>query len=107
MKNKFKSYGFWVSLSSAVVVLMDAIGRACGFIPDGELINNIIMSIAGLLVVLGVVAMPSGTNKTNGGLENETKVISEKIEETEKEIKDAIDETIAETKDEEDEKKDE
>lgn len=105
MKNKFKSYGFWVSLSSAVVVLMDAIGRACGFIPDGELINNIIMSIAGLLVVLGVVAMPNGENKTDSSLENETKEISNKIEETEKEIKDAFDEKNVEAKEKEDEKK--
>lgn len=79
MKNKFKNYGFWVSLSSAVVVLFEAIGRACGFIPDGQIINDVIMSIAGLLVVLGVVTMPaSEKNKTD-----ETKANKEETQETE------------------------
>lgn len=59
MKEKFKSYSFWVGLSGAVVVLIDAIGKAFGFIPDGELISNIIMGIAGILVVFGVVTMPA------------------------------------------------
>lgn len=58
MKEKFKSYSFWVGLSGAVVVLIDAIGKAFGFISDGELISNIIMGIAGILVVFGVVTMP-------------------------------------------------
>lgn len=74
MKNKFKNYGFWVSLSSAVVVLFEAIGRACGFIPDGQIINDIIMSVAGLLVVLGFVTMPaSEKNKTDETNNDETK----------------------------------
>lgn len=58
MKNKIKSYGFWVSLSGAVVVLVEAIGRAVGFIANADIINNIIMSIAGVLVVFGIVTMP-------------------------------------------------
>lgn len=75
----FKNYGFWVSLSSAVVVLVEAIGRACGFIPDGQLVNDIIMSVAGVLVVLGVVTMPaSEKNKTD-----ETKTNKEETQETE------------------------
>lgn len=79
MKNKFKNYGFWVSLSSAVVVLFEAIGRACGFIPDGQIINDIIMSVAGLLVVLGFVTMPaSEKNKTD-----ETKTNNEETKEAE------------------------
>lgn len=58
MKEKIKSYGFWVSLSGAVVVLVETIGKAVGFIPNGEIISNIIMGIAGILVVFGVVSMP-------------------------------------------------
>lgn len=75
MKKRFTNYGFWISLSSAVVVLFEAIGRAVGFIPDGAVINNIIMAIAGVLVVLGVVSMPSEDKKeqtTETEIENKT-----------------------------------
>lgn len=63
MKDKIKNYSFWVGLSGAVVVLVEAIGRAVGFIPNGQLINDIIMAVAGVLVVFGVVSMPTKTNQ--------------------------------------------
>ena len=60
-KDLIKSYSFWTALAGAIVVLVNAIGRACGFFVDGEIISNIIMAIAGLLVVFGVVTMPQNT----------------------------------------------
>ena len=66
MKNKFKSYSFWTALAAAIVVLVEALGSIFGFIPDGKLVSDIIMAIAGVLVVLGVVSAPSGTNKEDG-----------------------------------------
>lgn len=62
MKNKIKNYSFWVGLSGAVVVLVEAIGKAFGFIPDGQIASDIIMAIAGVLVIFGVVSMPTETN---------------------------------------------
>lgn len=64
MKNKFKSYSFWTALAAAVVVLVEAIGRIFGFIPDGKLVSDIIMAIAGVLVVLGVVSAPISKETT-------------------------------------------
>ncbi len=63
MKNKIRSYGFWTALAGAVVVLLNAIGSACGFTVDNQLVTDIIMAVAGLLVVLGVVSMPKGESK--------------------------------------------
>ena len=60
MKNKIKSYGFWTALAGAVVMLVNALGQMFGFSVDNEIITNVIMAIAGLLVVLGVVTMPKG-----------------------------------------------
>ena len=60
MKNKFKSFGFWSALAGAVVVLLNALGRAFGFAVQEELVTDIIMAVAGVLVVLGVVTMPKG-----------------------------------------------
>ena len=55
---KIKSYGFWVALSGAVVLVVNALGKVFGFAVEDELISDLIMSIAGFLVVLGIVTMP-------------------------------------------------
>ena len=58
MKNFFKritKYSFWVSLSGAVVILLNAFGKAFGFSIDNKIVEDCIMAVAGLLVVLGVV----------------------------------------------------
>lgn len=60
MKNffkKMKTYSFWVSFSGALIILVNALGRAFGFKVENQVIEDCIMSIAGILVVLGVVTM--------------------------------------------------
>ena len=64
MKNKFKSYSFWTALAGAIVVLVQAIGKMAGFIPNSEMITDIVMAVAGVLVVLGVVSAPTPINKS-------------------------------------------
>ncbi len=56
MKNffkKFRSYSFWVSLSGAIIILLNAFGRAFGFKIENQIVEDCIMAVAGLLVVLG------------------------------------------------------
>lgn len=60
MKDKIKSFGFWTALAGAAVVLVNALGSAFGFHVEEELVRDIIMAVAGVLVVLGVVTMPKG-----------------------------------------------
>ena len=55
---KMKTYSFWVSFSGAVVVLATALSKAFGFSIENLVIEDVIMSIAGVLVVLGIVTMP-------------------------------------------------
>lgn len=57
MKN-FRSYGFWTALAGAVVVLLNAIGKCFGFTIEEQIVTDIIMAVAGILVVFGVVSMP-------------------------------------------------
>ena len=60
MKNffkKFRSYSFWVSLSSAVIILLNAFGKVFGFSIQNQVVEDCIMAIAGILVVLGIVTM--------------------------------------------------
>ena len=58
LKNLIKSYGFWTALAGALVVLIQALGKIFGFTIENEIISDIVMAIAGVLVVFGVVAMP-------------------------------------------------
>ena len=60
--NKCSSYAFWVGLASAIVVLVESIGRVFGFAVDSYAIEELIMSICGVLVVLGIVTK----DKSNG-----------------------------------------
>lgn len=73
MKNRIKTYAFWVALSSAVVILLQSIGKLFGFEVESSTIENVIMSICGVLIVLGIVSN-SGDNSDNhsGGAEGET-----------------------------------
>ena len=80
MKNKIKSYGFWTALAGAVVVLINALGKAFGFSIDNEVVTNLIMAIAGVLVVLGVVTMPKGEDGNQQGESEETDAESKEID---------------------------
>lgn len=67
MKEKLKSYSFWSALSGAMVIFVNALGKIFGFSVEDELISGLIMAIAGVLVVFGVVTMPSSKNKSQDG----------------------------------------
>ena len=68
--NKFKTYAFWLALSSAVVILVQSIGKLFGFEIESSTIENVIMSICGVLVVLGIVSK-SGTYEDSVEIEKE------------------------------------
>lgn len=70
MKNRFKTYAFWVALSSAVVILVQSLGKLFGFEIESSTIENVIMSICGVLVVLGIVT-GSGENNPDSDQSND------------------------------------
>lgn len=63
LKSKIKSYNFWVSLGSAVLLLLNLLGRQFNFSIDECLYNDILTAICGILVILGIITMPAGTNQ--------------------------------------------
>ena len=71
-KTKIKSYSFWTGLSGAVVMLCTTIGKCFGWTINDKLIEEIIMSVCGVLVVLGVVCMPIKTEDTQTNNESLT-----------------------------------
>lgn len=54
MKERFKNYGFWLSLASGIIILMQAFGLKV----DVPYVNEIITGILGVLVILGIVNNP-------------------------------------------------
>ena len=69
--NKASTYAFWVGLASAIVVLVKAIGNIFGFTVDETYITELIMSICGVLVVLGFVTKEDAVNTIDKEKPNE------------------------------------
>ena len=70
MREKMKKYNFWTSLAGSVVILICAIGKFCGFEIENEIISNVIIAFAGVLVVFGVV-VPDEKHNSQEDLKNE------------------------------------
>ena len=70
---RMKSYSFWISFSGALVIFINCIGRIFNFQIDNKIVEDVVMSIAGLLVVLGFITKEtknSATSNENENLEN-------------------------------------
>lgn len=78
MKEKFKNYSFWLSVTGAVILLLNNVGKIFGFTVNNEAIYSIVDGVCGVLVVFGVLTMNTNKNKT----ETEDTVSNDKTEET-------------------------
>lgn len=71
MKNRIKSYSFWTALSGAVVIFLNALGDLFGFAVQDELVSGLVMAVAGILVVFGIVTMPSNDSTNDDNATND------------------------------------
>ncbi len=55
MKNRFRSTGFWLSLTGAILIVIQQLGISFGFNVNSELVNGIVSSVCGCLVMLGIL----------------------------------------------------
>ena len=69
-KTLISSYGFWTGLSAAVVMLVTSLAKAFGLTINNQVIEDIIMSICGVLVVFGVVSVPPALKKQSQQSDN-------------------------------------
>lgn len=94
-KNRLTNYNFWISIVSAVLLILQAFNIEF----DVNYINEIITAVLGLLVVIGIINDPTKSsskidtsstvsNVSNAGSTNATTKESEKTESTTNEIKD-------------------
>lgn len=63
IKEKMKSYNFWVSLASAVILILKVIGAQVGFTIDANFANDLITSLCSILVLLGIIVTPTSSSK--------------------------------------------
>lgn len=59
LKDRIKTYNFWVSLSSAVFLFLKVIGNQVGFKVSETMFSDLITSLCGILVILGIIVPPS------------------------------------------------
>lgn len=57
--SKLRQYGFWISLTGAVILLLQVIGKQFGFAINEQFISEFVTAICGILVILGIIIKPS------------------------------------------------
>ena len=64
MKNKFRTYSFWMSVCAAVVLVINNLAKVFGFSFDNDIFTATVDSICGVLLVLGVLTMKRGNQNS-------------------------------------------
>ena len=71
LRDKMKTYNFWISLVSAVLLIIRIIGDKYGFSVDSGLVMDITTGICGIFVILGIISVPQKnqnlSQNNNGG----------------------------------------
>lgn len=75
-KQKFKqaisSYNFWTTLAGALALIASAIGKAFCVKIEEQIVTDIVMAVAGVLVAVGIVHKPADkTAETEQSSEDE------------------------------------
>lgn len=65
MKKKFRSTGFWLSLTGAVLLVVQQLGIAFNFNVNSEVINGVVTSVCGVMVMLGILIPSKEDNLSN------------------------------------------
>ena len=76
-KNKLTNYNFWISIVSAVLLILQAFD--INF--DIAYIDEIVTAVLGLLVVIGIISNPNKTNSTDNSANSTVQETEEKADE--------------------------
>ncbi len=79
-KNRLTNYNFWVSMVSAVLLILQALKIKLDFI----YVNEVSTAVLGLLVVLGIINDPTKSSKSSQTKEEPTEQTSENFSENAK-----------------------
>ena len=86
MKNKFKSYKFWVGLIASVVVLITTLGTFLNFGVDKIALTSIGATVLGVLVAFGVVSKENSSTSIDEDINSEINAKNDDKEKTTNEI---------------------
>ena len=90
MKDKLKSYSFWMSVAGGVVLVLNNLGVAFGFAIESETVIQIVDSVCGVLILFGIITMPkteANENESNLSFEQNDNEIVDNQHEEQKDIK--------------------
>lgn len=87
LKNKMKSYSFWISICGAVIVLVSVIGQICGWNVDEKIMTDILSAMCTVLVVMGITSTPNGTSSIDDIMEEIKTDISNTVNKDDKDSK--------------------
>lgn len=66
IKDKLKSYNFWITLVSAIILLLQVFGEKFNFKVDSTFIIDVTTALCSIFVVLGIISVPKQkTTKTD------------------------------------------
>ena len=65
MKEKFKSYSFWMSVTASVILVLNNLGDVFGFAVESETVTKIVDSICGVLILFGIITIPKSKTETD------------------------------------------
>ena len=82
LKEKIKSYSFWVSIASAIILILKVLGSRFGFTIDESMASDLFTALCSVLVLLGIIVVPNPQNAQTAQKQdtNEKKVVNEKPE---------------------------
>ena len=70
LKDKVKSYSFWISLGSAIILILNLIGNKFGFNIDSGFASDLLTSLCSILVLLGIIVTPTSITLNSSQKEN-------------------------------------
>ena len=65
IKDKVKTYSFWVSLTSAIILILKLISTQLGFSFDEKFASDLITTLCSILVILGIIVTPNASAEQN------------------------------------------
>ena len=82
LKDKVKTYSFWISLVSAVLIIVRVVGEHFGWFINESFIMDIVTGVCGVLVLLGILSSPTqNTTSETKNMENTITDLQSKTDE--------------------------
>lgn len=76
--SRFRNYGFWISLTGAIILLLQVIGKEFGFRINEKFISQCVTAFCGVLVVAGILVKPN--DHSDGGQQDATLSLEDTME---------------------------